>query len=46
MPGCVNPVQPCVPDASGRKFVSTLQYENIALIGSNLGFPGLDRLPV
>jgi len=30
------------PDESGKKICSTLQYENIALLGSNLGFTNLD----
>lgn len=30
------------PDINGRKLVSTLQYENIALLGSNLGMDNLD----
>ena len=32
MPGCVIRCSHVFPDASGRKIVSTLQYENIALI--------------
>lgn len=32
------------PDASGKKIVSTMQYENIALLGSNLGMDNLDSV--
>lgn len=32
------------PDESGKKIVSTLQYENIALLGSNLGMENLDKV--
>lgn len=32
------------PDVNGEKIVSTLQYENIALLGSNLGMDNLDSV--
>lgn len=32
------------PDSNGKKIVSTLQYENIALLGSNLGMDNLDSV--
>jgi aldehyde:ferredoxin oxidoreductase len=32
------------PDENGKKLVSTLQYENIALLGSNLGMDNLDAV--
>jgi len=32
------------PDENGKKIVSTLQYENIALLGSNLGLDNLDAV--
>lgn len=32
------------PDINGKKIVSTLQYENIALLGSNLGMDNLDSV--
>ncbi len=32
------------PDESGKKIVSTMQYENIALLGSNLGMDNLDSV--
>jgi aldehyde:ferredoxin oxidoreductase len=42
MNGCLIKCSNIYPDASGRKICSTLQYENIALLGSNLGFTDLD----
>lgn len=32
------------PDENGKKIVSTMQYENIALLGSNLGMDNLDAV--
>lgn len=32
------------PDENGKKLVSTMQYENIALLGSNLGMDNLDAV--
>lgn len=32
------------PDENGKKIVSTMQYENIALLGSNLGMDNLDSV--
>lgn len=32
------------PDKDGKKLVSTMQYENIALLGSNLGMENLDQV--
>jgi aldehyde:ferredoxin oxidoreductase len=42
MNGCLIKCSNIYPDASGKKICSTLQYENIALLGSNLGFTNLD----
>jgi aldehyde:ferredoxin oxidoreductase len=42
MRGCVIKCSHSFPDEHGKKIISTLQYENIALIGSNLGFEDLD----
>jgi len=42
MNGCVIQCSNVYPDADGESIVSTLQYENIALLGSNLGFDNLD----
>jgi len=44
MPGCVIMCGNVYPDENGRKIVSTLQYETIALVGSNLGFDNLDSV--
>ena len=32
------------PDVNGKKLVSTMQYENIALLGSNLNMDNLDKV--
>lgn len=32
------------PDENGKKLVSTMQYENIALLGSNLNMDNLDKV--
>lgn len=42
MPGCVIMCGNIYPDEKGKKIVSNLQYETIALVGSNLGFGDLD----
>ena len=42
MNGCLIKCSNIYPDASGKKICSTLQYESIALLGSNLGFTNLD----
>jgi aldehyde:ferredoxin oxidoreductase len=42
MPGCVIACRNLFPDESGKPVVGTIQYETIALIGSNLGLGSLD----
>jgi aldehyde:ferredoxin oxidoreductase len=42
MDGCLIKCSNVYPDTSGKKICSTLQFENIALLGSNLGFTNLD----
>ncbi|MCS7233582.1 MAG: aldehyde ferredoxin oxidoreductase [Synergistetes bacterium] len=44
MPGCMIMCGNIYPDERGKKIVSTLQYETIALVGSNLGFDNLDSV--
>ncbi|MCR4429650.1 MAG: hypothetical protein NUV45_01370 [Tepidanaerobacteraceae bacterium] len=44
MAGCVIQCSNIYPDENGQKIVSTLQYETIALLGSNLGFDNLDSV--
>jgi aldehyde:ferredoxin oxidoreductase len=44
MDGCLIKCSNIYPDASGKKICSTLQYENIALLGPNLGFTDLDSV--
>ncbi|MDI3481429.1 MAG: aldehyde:ferredoxin oxidoreductase [Tepidanaerobacteraceae bacterium] len=44
MNGCVIRCSNVYPDENGECIVSTLQYENIALLGSNLGFDNLDSV--
>jgi aldehyde:ferredoxin oxidoreductase len=44
MNGCVIRCSNVYPDSNGEKIVSTLQYENIALLGSNLGMNNLDAV--
>ncbi|SHM36835.1 aldehyde:ferredoxin oxidoreductase [Caldanaerovirga acetigignens] len=44
MPGCVIQCGNIYPDKEGNKIVSNLQYETIALVGSNLGFEDLDSV--
>jgi len=42
MPGCVIACRNLYTDEDGKPIVGTLQYETIALIGSNLGLSNLD----
>ncbi len=42
MPGCVIACRNLYADESGKPVVGTVQYETIALIGSNLGLGNLD----
>lgn len=42
MPGCTIRCSNCFADASGKKVVSPIEYETIALLGSNLGIDDLD----
>jgi aldehyde:ferredoxin oxidoreductase len=42
MPGCVIKCSHIFPDKNGKRIISTLQYENLALIGPNCGFSSLD----
>jgi aldehyde:ferredoxin oxidoreductase len=42
MAGCVIKCSHVFPDVNGKKIISTLQYENLALIGPNCGFDSLD----
>jgi aldehyde:ferredoxin oxidoreductase len=42
MPGCVISCRNVYVDEEGKPIVGTLQYETIALIGSNLGLSNLD----
>ncbi len=44
MPGCVIACRNLVPDPSGKPKVGTVQYETIALVGSNLGLGSLDQV--
>ncbi|MDA8126006.1 MAG: aldehyde ferredoxin oxidoreductase [Deltaproteobacteria bacterium] len=44
MNGCLIKCSNIYPDASGKKICSTMQYENIALLGPNLGFTDLDAV--
>ena len=44
MPGCVIACRNVYVDASGKPIVGTLQYETIALLGSNLGLSNLDEV--
>jgi aldehyde:ferredoxin oxidoreductase len=44
MPGCVIACRNLYPDASGKPIVGTVQYETIALVGSNLGLGSLDEV--
>jgi aldehyde:ferredoxin oxidoreductase len=42
--GCVISCSNIFPDAAGKKIVASLQYENIALLGSNLGIGDIDAV--
>jgi aldehyde:ferredoxin oxidoreductase len=42
MPGCVIACRNLFPDGSGKPIVGTVQYETVALVGSNLGLGSLD----
>ena len=42
MPGCVIACRNDYVDEAGKSIVATLQYETIALVGSNLGLDNLD----
>jgi aldehyde:ferredoxin oxidoreductase len=42
--GCVISCSNVFPDAAGRKTVASIQYENIALLGSNCGIGDLDAI--
>jgi aldehyde:ferredoxin oxidoreductase len=44
MPGCVIACRNVYADESGEPIVGTLQYETIALLGSNLGLSSLDEV--
>ncbi len=44
MPGCVIRSSNCFADADGNKIVSPIEYENIGLLGSNLGIDNLDAI--
>jgi aldehyde:ferredoxin oxidoreductase len=44
MPGCVIACRNVYVDEAGRPIVGTLQYETIALMGSNLGLGNLDEV--
>ena len=44
MAGCVIRCSNVFPDATGARKVATLQYENIALLGSNCGIDTLDGI--
>ncbi|SCZ79638.1 aldehyde:ferredoxin oxidoreductase [Acidaminobacter hydrogenoformans DSM 2784] len=44
MPGCVIQCSNVYPDKDGKTIVSPLEYENIGLLGSNLGISDLDTV--
>jgi aldehyde:ferredoxin oxidoreductase len=44
MPGCVIACRNSFVDQSGKAIVGTVQYETIALLGSNLGLDSLDEI--
>lgn len=44
MPGCVIACRNVYVDEAGKPIVGTLQYETIALLGSNLGLSSLDQI--
>ncbi len=42
MPGCVIACRNLYPDEKGKPVVGTIQYETVALVGSNLGLGSMD----
>lgn len=44
MSGCIIKCSNIYPDATGKKICSTLQYENVALLGSNCCLDNLDSV--
>ena len=44
VPGCTIQCSNVMPDNSGERIVGSLQYESIALLGSNLGLVNLDEV--
>lgn len=44
MPGCIIRCSNVWPDPAGREFVSPLEYETIAMLGSNLGLGDLHEI--
>ena len=44
MPGCVIACRNLYVDETGKPIVGTMQYETIALVGSNLGLGNLDQV--
>ena len=44
MPGCLIQCSNIFPDAEGRKLCSPVEYENLGLLGSNLGLANLDDI--
>ncbi|QRN85583.1 aldehyde ferredoxin oxidoreductase [Clostridia bacterium] len=44
MPGCIVQCSNVVPKANGEELVAPLEYETIALMGSNLGLGTLDEI--
>lgn len=44
MPGCVVKCSILYPDAQGRRLAAAYEYENIAMLGSNLGIMDLDAI--
>jgi aldehyde:ferredoxin oxidoreductase len=44
VPGCVIACSNIFPDPAGKRIVASIQYENIALLGSNCGIGDLDDI--
>ena len=44
MPGCVIRCSNIYPDKEGRQVTSPIEYENVSLLGSNLGIGDLDAI--
>ncbi|MGI6575436.1 MAG: aldehyde ferredoxin oxidoreductase family protein [bacterium] len=44
MPGCLVRCSNVVPDAEGKEIVSPVEYEALAMVGSNLGIGDLDAI--